>query len=376
MVDVGPTHATALVAGLSESGWRVEHEHADGAAALATALQRRGWDAVLYGGDGQGAVPARKALALVRLADPHLPFIAVSLSARRGALSSVIRGLDGAAAHVSTPAELSKALDRALEQTRLRRRVGSAHQFLLAQQTITGLLAAGLEPDALCARVLATLGETLGWELGVIWQPDRDGAFLRCSGVWHARGARAEVAAFAEATRGEQFAPGQGMPGRVWAFRRPAWVPDVSRDGRMPRASQALRAGLSTAVAFPLADGAECVGVLEFFIRGRHERSDEVSAMFATVGGQLAAYLRRRSAEEASTLRTRHVLDAAAALIVALDAEGRIQLANARACAALGMEEAELLGREWPGVEGVTWHAAPMDGGGELLMGLPVAVAV
>jgi PAS domain-containing protein len=98
--------------------------------------------------------------------------------------------------------------------------------------------------------------------------------------------------------------------------------------------------------------------------------------MFATVGGQLAAYLQRRRAEEASTLHTRNVLDQAAALIVALDGDGRIQLANARACAALGMEEAELLGRDWAGLEGFAWHAAPLDGGGELLMGLPVAVAV
>ena len=61
---------------------------------------------------------------------------------------------------------------------------------------------------------------------------------------------------------------------------------------------------------------------------------------------------------------------------VALDGDGRIQLANARACAALGLEEAELLGREWAGREGFTWHATPLDGGGELLMGLPVAVPV
>ena len=55
-----------------------------GAEALSAALQRRGWDAVLYGGDGPLAVPSRKALELVRLADPHLPFIAVSPHMRPG----------------------------------------------------------------------------------------------------------------------------------------------------------------------------------------------------------------------------------------------------------------------------------------------------
>ena len=292
MVDVGPTHAAQLAAGLTEHGWRVSHEHVEGAAGLSQALQRRGWDAVLYAGDGAGAVPARKALALVRLADPHLTFIAVSRDARRGALSSVIRGLDGAAAHVSTPAELSKALERELDQARMRRRVGSAHQFLLAQQTISGHLAAGLDPDPLFARVLATLGETLGWTMGVVWRPDGDNSMLRCAGVWHEAGARAEVRAFADATRTQEFAPGQGMPGRVFAFRRPSWVPDISREGRTERSTQVLRAGLTTAVAFPLATGDGCVGVIEFFTRGVQSRSDEISAMFATVGGQVAQYLR------------------------------------------------------------------------------------
>ena len=49
-----------------------------GVEALTAALQRRSWQAVLYGGEGTEAVPSRKALELVRLADPHLPFIAVT----------------------------------------------------------------------------------------------------------------------------------------------------------------------------------------------------------------------------------------------------------------------------------------------------------
>ena len=92
MVDVPPSYAGLLVSHLAEAGWKLEPEHADGADALSAALQRRGWNAVLYAGDQSGAVPARKALALVRLADPHLPFVVVSPNIRRGDLSSVIRG--------------------------------------------------------------------------------------------------------------------------------------------------------------------------------------------------------------------------------------------------------------------------------------------
>ena len=78
LVDVPPAHGRIIANAMEEAGWRLRTEHADCAEALVAALRRRGWGAVLYGGDGPQAVPARKALELVRLADPHLPFLAVS----------------------------------------------------------------------------------------------------------------------------------------------------------------------------------------------------------------------------------------------------------------------------------------------------------
>ena len=65
--------------------------------------------------------------------------------------------------------------------------------------------------------------------------------------------------------------------------------------------------------------------------------------MFATVGGQLASYLARRR----KRARARRAFDGAGALVVALDADGRVEIANGTACAALGLAEDELLGRDW-----------------------------
>ena len=45
--------------------------------------------------------------------------------------------------------------------------------------------------------------------------------------------------------------------------------------------------------------------------------------------------------------RTRGYLDAAGALIVVLDREGRVLLANARACSVVGLEEPEMIGNDW-----------------------------
>jgi PAS domain S-box-containing protein len=129
----------------------------------------------------------------------------------------------------------------------------------------------------------------------------------------------------------------------VWAFRRTAWVADVARESNMPRADHALRAGLVTAVAFPLGAADECLGVIELYASSSRQPNAEVAAMFASVGGQLAQYLSRRRLRT----RARRSLDGATALVVGLDAEGRVELANATACAKLGTDEQHLIGHDW-----------------------------
>src|SRR3954466_8625845 len=124
LVDVPPAHGRLIVRAMEEAGWRVRTEHADGAEQLAAALRRRGWGAVLYSGEGPQAVPARKALELVRLADPYLPFLAVSPYVHAGDLAAMVRGLDSAAAVVPDTGWLPRALPRAPDPTRLRRTGG------------------------------------------------------------------------------------------------------------------------------------------------------------------------------------------------------------------------------------------------------------
>jgi hypothetical protein len=324
LVDVPAGHAALLQRALDDAGWTVRAVPVHGPEALSAALQRRGWDAVLYGGEEDGATPARKALELVRLTDPHLPFVAVSPHVRPGELAAVVRGLPGTVPTVVDPAGLPATLTRELEQTRMRRRVGGAHRLLSAQQAIADHLAAGLEPDALLGRVLATLGGSLGWSFGAVWVPAGD--VLRCGAAWHSPTARQPVAAFALAARDLTFVPGQGLPGRVWAFRRPAWSSDVP--------PSAVRAGLVTGAAFPIGLGDECLGVVELLADDARESNAEIAAMFATVGNQLAHYLARRH----------NSFHGADALVVGLDARGRVELANATARAELGDD---LLGRDW-----------------------------
>ena len=126
----------------------------------------------------------------------------------------------------------------------------------------------------------------------------------------------------------------------------------------MARHGHALRAGLTSAVAFPIALADDCAGVIEFFSDGIEEPDAQVAAMFATVGGQLAQYLERRrlQADESRRVeamlraerdRAQRYLDVAGTMIVVLDVDGRILLINKKGCAVLDRAEEELLGADW-----------------------------
>ena len=94
------------------------------------------------------------------------------------------------------------------------------------------------------------------------------------------------------------FAPGIGLPGRVWASRQPAWIPDVTRDTNFPRAPIAERVGLHAAFGLPILQGPTCIGVMEFFSRDIREPTPDLLAMMTTVGSQIGLFVERKWADE------------------------------------------------------------------------------
>jgi diguanylate cyclase (GGDEF)-like protein/PAS domain S-box-containing protein len=322
-------------------------------------------------------------MAHVRRSDPELAFVASVPSVRPGDLSAFIKGFGPEAIFAPDPVRLPEILEPVLAE--VRPEPDGAHALLLAQQAITDHVAAGLAPDELCARVLATLGEALGWTYGAVWRPDGESSMLRATALWHDPLAGPHVAAFADVSRRLKIAPGRGLPGRTYAFRRPMWLSDVRADGNMARHNHAIRAGLTTAVAFPIALADDCAGVIEFFSESIQAPDSQVAAMFATVGGQLAQYLERRrlQADESRRVeamlraerdRAQRYLDVAGTMIVVLDAQGRVLLINRKGCAVLERAEEELLGADWfdlavpdheretlrTGFEGLMSGAAPL----------------
>jgi PAS domain S-box-containing protein len=185
------------------------------------------------------------------------------------------------------------------------------------QHAVTRVLAdAGSLHDAI-GRILEAICTHLHWTIGELLTVDNGHAVLRCLHVWLAPASTASE--FASVTRRLSFAPGEGLPGRAWASRQPAWIADVGCDSNFPRAPIARRDGLHGACAFPIIVDGEVTGVLEFFSVDVRPEDPELLATFAILGNQIGQFIQRRKAEE----DLRKAKEAAESANVALQAANR-----------------------------------------------------
>ena len=104
-----------------------------------------------------------------------------------------------------------------------------------------------------------------GWPVGHVYTRDEnDPAVLKPTELWHL-GDAPMFEAFRQVTETTIFRTGEGLPGRVFAERQPAWIEDVMADDNFPRAKLAEDIGVRGAFAFPVLVGQTVVAVLEFF---------------------------------------------------------------------------------------------------------------
>jgi PAS domain S-box-containing protein len=217
-----------------------------------------------------------------------------------------------------------------------------------AEHAVARALAETARSDEVYPRVLAAIGEALGWGLGAVWEaPAEPGGTMCCVATWHAAGV--EAGEFEALSRATGFGPGQGLPGRVWSSGSPAWIAEVAEDPNFPRADAARRAGLHAAVCFPMSGPAGVLGAIEFF-SGEHREPDAlVTATMASIGAQVGQFVQRRRAEqavlEAAELK-RAMLDASLDCIVTMNHEGCVLDFNPAAERTFGYRAGDVIGRE------------------------------
>jgi len=215
------------------------------------------------------------------------------------------------------------------------------------QYAVTRILAEATTLAEAGSAILRSIAESLDWQAGVLWVIDREHAVLRCLELWHS--SDVDLGEFARATREAGFAPGVGLPGRVWASDGPIWHRDVTElaDVQFPRLPHATAAGVRGAFAFPIRSGTAITGVIEFFSRTLRAPDSDLLEMTAALGSQIGQFIERKRAEEAlarSETTYRSLVEDSPFGIFQSAPDGRLLAVNPALVSILGYaSEAELL---------------------------------
>jgi PAS domain S-box-containing protein len=216
--------------------------------------------------------------------------------------------------------------------------------LLRTEHAVARVLVEACDEATAFPRLLGAIGESLGWDVGALWRPtDEVAGALRCVETWPG------VEPFEQTSRGTLLAPGEGLPGRVWASGKPAWIVDVHADANFPRGPSAARAGLRTAFCFPIRGATGVLGAIEFLAGERREPDDNLLETMASLGGRIGQCVERWRAEDRlreSDARKSAILNAAFDCIITMDADGRVVEANQAAERTFGYGASEMVGRE------------------------------
>jgi PAS domain S-box-containing protein len=221
-----------------------------------------------------------------------------------------------------------------------------ATALLRAEHAAAGVLAEVCDEATAYPRLLAAIGAALGWEIGAVWLAvagEGGETGLRCVETWPG------PEPFEQVSRSIVLAPGEGLPGRVWASGEPAWVCDVAPSPNFPRARSAARAGLRTAFCFPIRGADGMLGAIEFFARELREPDAGLLATMASLGGRIGQSVQRWRSELAlreSDARKSAILNAAFDCIITMDADGHIVEVNRATEETFGYAAREMVGRE------------------------------
>jgi signal transduction histidine kinase/CheY-like chemotaxis protein len=188
------------------------------------------------------------------------------------------------------PAIMSVVLD-VTDRRKLERRIS-------AESAVSGVLATATTIEAALPAVLQALATELRMDVCALWIPDVDGTCIRCADVF-VDDADRRLATFVDHTRASRFAPGIGLPGRVWRDRRAVWLEALLDDPNFPRVESARAAGLQSAVAYPIVSADACLGVIEIFSRASLATDAALLETLSTHGAQIGQFLLRVRSEEA-----------------------------------------------------------------------------
>ncbi|RCJ35084.1 ATPase [Nostoc punctiforme NIES-2108] len=179
------------------------------------------------------------------------------------------------------------------EELRLRQQT---EQHLKAEYVTTRILAESTTINEAMPQILQGICETLGWDLSEFWMLDGRANVLCLLNSWYK--ISFEMQEFDILSRQIKFAPGIGLPGRVWTSLEPVWIADVVKDRSFIRSQVAAEAGLHGAFGFPIRSGKKIIGVITCLSHEIQQADPDLAKVMNSIGEQVGQFIERKQAEE------------------------------------------------------------------------------
>jgi PAS domain S-box-containing protein len=174
-----------------------------------------------------------------------------------------------------------------------------AERFRLCELEVTTALAGAPSVEAAGPRVLEAVVSTLDWAHAELWIVDDAAGAVRAAARWSAPGWDAGIAV------PDALAYGQGLAGRAWQVGKPLWIRDVGLPQSLISAATAAHSHLHTALAIPVRDGLEPLGVLTAFTDTVEDSEDEVLALMSGIAAHIGQFVERKMVEDLQRQLTR-----------------------------------------------------------------------
>jgi len=135
-----------------------------------------------------------------------------------------------------------------------------------------------------------------GWPVGHVYMHDSSGDLISTK-IWSLENPQ-QFETFRKITEATSFARGEGLPGRVLANGKPAWITDVTKDLNFPRVNFNKSIGVKAGFAFPVLEGKKIVAILEFFSDKVITQDEFLLNTISNLATQLGRVTERKRSEE------------------------------------------------------------------------------
>ncbi|MGK5677971.1 ATP-binding protein [Actinoplanes sp. URMC 104] len=178
---------------------------------------------------------------------------------------------------------------QAVQDVTRRKRV---ERFRTCELAVTTALADAPSIEAAGPRVLEAVVSTLGWVHAELWLVDEAAGVVRSAARWSAPGWQSGIEVPVD------LPYGVGLAGRAWQVGKPLWIRDVGRPQSLISPETAASGALHAALAVPVREGFETLGVLTVFADTVEDPEDELLALMSGIAAHIGQFVEKRLVED------------------------------------------------------------------------------